>query len=44
LRLLHVARRPGEAYLAQALAQAGHVVETAADVGEALLGRPGRRL
>jgi two-component system OmpR family response regulator len=40
LRLLHVARRPGEAYLAQALAQAGHVVETATDVGEALLAAP----
>lgn len=37
MRLLHVARRPGETYLAQALIEAGHVVETAADVGEALL-------
>ena len=40
MRLLHVARRPGEAYLTQALAEAGHVVETAADVGEALLAAP----
>lgn len=40
MRLLHVARRPGEAYLAQALAQAGHVVESAADLSEALLDAP----
>jgi DNA-binding response OmpR family regulator len=40
VRLLHVARRPGETYLAQALAQAGHVVETAADLSEALLAAP----
>jgi DNA-binding response OmpR family regulator len=37
VRLLHVARRRGETYLAQALVEAGYVVETAADVGEALL-------
>jgi DNA-binding response OmpR family regulator len=40
VRLLHVARRIGETYLAQALIEAGHVVETAADVGEALLAAP----
>jgi two-component system OmpR family response regulator len=40
VRLLHVARRPGETYLAQALVEAGHVVETAADIGEALLAAP----
>ena len=40
MRLLHIARRPGEAYLAQALIEAGHVVEKAADVGEALLAAP----
>jgi DNA-binding response OmpR family regulator len=40
MRLLHVARRPGEAYLAQALLQAGHVVEAACDVSEALLTAP----
>lgn len=40
MRLLHVARRVGETYLAQALIEAGHVVETAADVGEALLAAP----
>ena len=40
MRLLHVARRAGETYLAQALVEAGHVVETAADVGEALLAAP----
>ena len=40
MRLLHVARRPGEAYLAQALAEAGHVVDLAADVSEALLTAP----
>jgi hypothetical protein len=40
VRLLHVARRPGETYLAQALVEAGHVVETATDIGEALLIAP----
>ncbi len=40
MRLLHILRRPGEVYLAQALAEAGHVVETAADIGEALLVAP----
>jgi two-component system OmpR family response regulator len=37
MRLLHAAHRPRDAYLAKALAQAGHVVETAADLAEALL-------
>ncbi|WP_165188956.1 response regulator transcription factor [Caulobacter soli] len=40
MRLLHVLRRPGEAYLAQALIEAGHVVEMASDIGEALLVAP----
>jgi two-component system OmpR family response regulator len=40
VRLLHVARRPGETYLTQALVEAGHVVETATDLGEALLAAP----
>jgi two-component system OmpR family response regulator len=37
MRLLHAAHRPRDAYLAKALAQAGHVVDTAADLTEALL-------
>ena len=37
MHLLHVTHRAGETYLVQALMQAGHVVDTADDLTEALL-------
>lgn len=40
MHLLHVARRTGDTYLAKALTQAGHVVDRATDIGEALLATP----
>ena len=40
MRLLHVAHRPGRVYLARALAEAGHVVDRAGDLTEALLVAP----
>lgn len=40
MRLLHAAHRPGRAYLAHALIEAGHVVDMASDLTEVLLIAP----
>ena len=40
MRLLHAAHAPGRAYLARALAEAGHVVDRAGDLTEVLLVAP----